>query len=216
MKLPEGVLGNLLATGDCWALWATRADSWRCCLCCRSRVLWGYVIGGLSQEELIRTRDGTAPPQCASSTVKGWRLSCQLTKEKYLQSRYQRSHSSVNPGTKGNTLIMTTVQPFGLTQLPYTLFYTYELVYNSETTLPNEIQLSLQVKMFSSSSPNETHTMIHCHCNHHWVILITCKILSRPIEYFVTDKLNHKVNFQKHVFEIKRRRKLKKIVSIYK
>ena len=29
-----------------------------------------------------------------------------------------------------------------LTQLPYTLFYTYELVYNSETTLPNEIQLS--------------------------------------------------------------------------
>lgn len=27
MKLPEGVLGNLLATGDCWTLWATRADA---------------------------------------------------------------------------------------------------------------------------------------------------------------------------------------------
>ena len=27
MKLPEGVLGKLLATGDCWTLWATRADA---------------------------------------------------------------------------------------------------------------------------------------------------------------------------------------------
>lgn len=69
----------------------------------------------------------------------------------------------------------------------------------------------------SSSSPNEeTHAMTHCHCIHHWLILITCKILSRPIEYFVTDKLNNKVNSPKHVYEIKMRRKLKKIVTIYK
>ena len=27
MKLPEGVLGKLLATEDCWTLWATRADA---------------------------------------------------------------------------------------------------------------------------------------------------------------------------------------------
>lgn len=27
MKLPEGVLGKLLAIEDCWTLWATRADA---------------------------------------------------------------------------------------------------------------------------------------------------------------------------------------------
>lgn len=67
--------------------------------------------------------------------------------------------------------------------------------------------------MFSSSSPNETHTMIHCHCNHHWVILITCKILSRPIEYFVTDKLNHKLTSKNMLFEIKREKEVEESVA---
>ena len=38
MKLPEGVLGMLLATGDCWTLWATRADAGYAA-CAQERVL---------------------------------------------------------------------------------------------------------------------------------------------------------------------------------
>lgn len=70
MKLPEGVLGKLLATGDCWTLWATRADAGdTACAAGAGAVrlcVWRTLTRGL-----VRTRDGTASPPVCFSTVKG-------------------------------------------------------------------------------------------------------------------------------------------------
>lgn len=119
-----------------------KSRCWRCCLCCR-RVLrlcdWRTL-----QEELIRTRDGTAPPPVCfqhGQGMKGYHAPADKG-EILTVSRYQRSHSSVRSGTQEQYIDNDYSPALWLTQLPYTLFCTYELVYNRETTLPNEIQLS--------------------------------------------------------------------------
>lgn len=100
------------------------------------------MIGGLSQEELIRTRDGTAPPPVCFQHGQGMKAIMPADKGEILTVSVPEEPFKCESETQEQYIDNDYSPALWLTQLPYTLFYTYELVYNSETTLPNEIQLS--------------------------------------------------------------------------
>ena len=106
---------------------------------------------GLSQEELVRTRDETAPPPVYFQHCQGMKAVTPADKE-VLKISVPEESFKCESGTQEQYIDNDYSPALWLTQLPYTLFYTYKLVYNSKTTLPKEIQLSFYRRKCSAAA----------------------------------------------------------------